>query len=141
MGINILEFINNVSVKTYLAGEEVFREKDPSNGMMYFVFTGALEIRKSYDGEERVIRNLEPGAFFGEIALINNVPRAATARVITEKAKIGILDQEMFYRIGQTNPKFFSILLNTTIQRLVSVEDEIAKLSSGQSIHPIRSKD
>ncbi|TGL63290.1 cyclic nucleotide-binding domain-containing protein [Leptospira sarikeiensis] len=138
MSINILEFINNVSVRTFLGGETIFKEKDSSNGMMYFVFTGAVEIRKSYDGEERVIRNLEPGSFFGEIALINNVPRAATARVITEKAKIGILDQEMFYRIGQTNPRFFSLLLNTTIQRLVSVEDEIAKLSTGQEVYPIR---
>ncbi|TGK01414.1 cyclic nucleotide-binding domain-containing protein [Leptospira langatensis] len=141
MSINILEFINNVSVRTFLAGETIFREKDPSNGMMYFVFTGALEIRKSYDGEERVIRKLEPGAFFGEIALINNVPRAATVKVITEKSKIGILDQDMFYRIGQTNPKFFSLLLNTTIQRLVSVEDEIARISSGQVINPLRKMD
>lgn len=136
MSLNILDFINNVSVKTYLSGEAIFKEKDLSNGMMYFVFTGVVEIRKTYDGEMRTIRQLEPGSFFGEIALINNVPRGATAQVVSEKAKIGILDQEMFYRIGQTNPKFFSVLLNTSIQRLVSVEDEIARLTLGQPIHP-----
>ncbi|PJZ66634.1 cyclic nucleotide-binding domain-containing protein [Leptospira wolffii] len=138
MSLNILDFINNVSVKTYLLGETVFKEKDPSNGMMYFVFTGAVEVRKSYDGETRVIRQMEPGSFFGEIALINNVPRAATVQVVSEKSKIGILDQEMFYRIGQTNPKFFSALLNTSIQRLASVEDEIARLQAGQPIQPLR---
>ncbi len=139
MSINILDFINNVSVKTFSFGETVFKENDSSNGMMYFVFTGDLEIRKTYDGELRVIRNLGPGSFFGEIALINNVPRAATVQVISEKSKIGILDQNMFYRIGQMNPNFFSTLLSTSIQRLVSVEDEIARLSSGQIATPTRS--
>ncbi|EQA45739.1 cyclic nucleotide-binding domain protein [Leptospira broomii serovar Hurstbridge str. 5399] len=135
MSINILEFINNISVKTYLSGETVFEEKDMSTGMMYFLFCGELEISKTYDGEVRIIRKLTAGSFFGEMALISKIPRAAGARVISDKAKIGSLDKDMFHKIGQTNPKFFSILLSTMIERLVSVEEEIGKLSSLSSVN------
>ncbi|EPG73963.1 cyclic nucleotide-binding domain protein [Leptospira fainei serovar Hurstbridge str. BUT 6] len=135
MSINVLEFINNISVKTYIAGESVFEEKDTSTGMMYFLLHGEVEILKTYDGEVRVIRKLSSGSFFGEMALISKIPRAAGARVASDKAKIGSLDQDMFHKIGQTNPKFFSILLSTMIERLVSVEEEIGKLSSLSSIN------
>jgi CRP-like cAMP-binding protein len=66
--------------RPFPAGAFVFREGDPGNAM-YVVLSGKVRISKTVEGVgEEALAILEPGAFFGEMALLDEAPRSADAR-------------------------------------------------------------
>lgn len=65
--------------KSYAAGETIFEEGEPGRAL-YIVEKGAVEaFRRTPEGEVLLAR-FEPPAAFGELALIDDLPRSATAR-------------------------------------------------------------
>ena len=69
--------------KSYVAGEVVFQEGEPGRAL-YIVEKGAIEaFRQGPDGEALLARFESPAAF-GELALIDDLPRAATARAAVD---------------------------------------------------------
>jgi CRP-like cAMP-binding protein len=73
------------------AGEAVVREGD-SGERFYVVLSGLLGVRQDGRGERRVLR---PGDYFGEIALVLDVPRTATVSALTP-ATVASCDRETF---------------------------------------------
>ena len=67
-------------VRSYTAGDVLFREGDPGDGL-YMVVKGSVRISKSSLTGEEALAVLESPAFFGEMALIDNSARAADAIV------------------------------------------------------------
>ncbi len=65
--------------KSYAAGEVVFHEGDPGK-CLFVVLDGEIEILQQTNEGERRIVSFGPGTAFGELALIDNLPRSATAR-------------------------------------------------------------
>lgn len=66
--------------RPFPAGAFVFRENDPGHAM-YVVLSGKVRISKQVEGVgEEALAILEPGAFFGEMALLDDAPRSADAR-------------------------------------------------------------
>lgn len=69
---------------TVPAGQAVFREGDPGDGL-YLVLTGKVKIRRMVDPEEKGKRQeqlltiLSAGQLFGEMALVDGAPRSADA--------------------------------------------------------------
>src|SRR5512146_2252 len=62
----------------YAAGEAVFEEGSPAN-RFYIVTEGAVEVWKDYRSAERsLLAVFGAGQFFGEMALIDEMPRSAT---------------------------------------------------------------
>ena len=62
------------------AGEVVFKEGDAGDGL-YVVDGGRVDIViGAADAEPRVISRIAPGGIFGEMAIIDDKPRSATAR-------------------------------------------------------------
>jgi CRP-like cAMP-binding protein len=65
--------------KHYRAGEAIFREGDPGNAL-FIVLEGRVAITHAVDGVEKSLATLSPGTYFGELALIDEQPRFASAR-------------------------------------------------------------
>jgi CRP-like cAMP-binding protein len=65
--------------KRYPAGETIFREGDPGKAV-FIVLEGRISIIRAADGAEKPLAVLGPGAYFGELALIDDQPRFAAAR-------------------------------------------------------------
>ena len=62
------------------AGEVIFREGDACDEM-YVVVAGKVRISKQVEGVgEEALSILEPGSYFGEMAMIDEAPRSADAR-------------------------------------------------------------
>ena len=110
-------------------GDVIFAQSDESNGRMYFVAEGELAVIRTIDGEPHELNRIREGAFFGEMAIINRSKRTATVKVVSKKAKLGYLDEEIFMKIGKANPIFLHSLLKLVIQRIGSVEDSIEEIT------------
>ncbi len=62
------------------AGQYLFRQGDPSD-LVYLVQSGDVEIlRDMADGTEELLTVIGPGAYFGELGPMLNLPRSASAR-------------------------------------------------------------
>ena len=65
--------------KKYARGQVIFRQGDPGENM-YFIGVGAVDIMFGYETEnQKKIATLKEGEFFGEMGLIEKLPRSATA--------------------------------------------------------------
>ena len=67
------------SERNYVDGEFIFREGETAN-YAYVLKTGTVEILKIGAAGEEVLAELSPNSIFGEMALIDGVPRSASAR-------------------------------------------------------------
>ncbi|MDX6769599.1 MAG: cyclic nucleotide-binding domain-containing protein [Elusimicrobiota bacterium] len=65
--------------RTYREGEQVFVEGDIGRAL-FILESGAIELtRRGEGGRQEVLYTLKPGDFFGEMALLESLPRSATA--------------------------------------------------------------
>lgn len=64
--------------RRYQAEQVIFREGEPGDGL-FILISGAVRISKRSATGEEALAILEPNAFFGEMALIDFLPRAADA--------------------------------------------------------------
>ncbi|MBR31693.1 MAG: cAMP-binding protein [Spirochaetaceae bacterium] len=127
MSLNIFEYVNNLATAYYKQGEVIFEQGQESDGRMYFVSEGEMSVSRQIDGADYTIATLGPGAFFGEMAILNRNPRSATIRVQTKHAKLGYIDEPMFLRISRNDPVFPFSLLKLILERTAEVEDAIAE--------------
>jgi CRP/FNR family transcriptional regulator, cyclic AMP receptor protein len=73
--------MQTIHERTYMPEEVVFEEGDEGLGM-YVVVEGKILIhRKSMIGRKE-IATIEPGMYFGELALLDGSPRSATATAV-----------------------------------------------------------
>lgn len=95
--MGLKESLAKLSMINIKRGEVLFKEGVPSNGAMFFLFEGQLDIYKQIEGKHTKLRSILPGEFFGEMAIINNSPRAASIVVVSETAKLGIINRTTSY--------------------------------------------
>lgn len=89
--------ISSVVVKMYLPGVAVVEQDDPGNDLI-LVFEGELEITRA--NVEEPLAVIGPGQSFGEMALLDEVPRRATVRALTA-ATLGFLHRDDFQRASR----------------------------------------
>lgn len=82
------------SLLTLPAGEVLFREGE-SGDQMFVLQSGRVRLTQQGRKGTQVLATLGPGEFFGEMAILNNRPRSATAEVV-EAAKLLVLDAQTF---------------------------------------------
>jgi len=128
MSVSILDFVQNVSTQIFRKDDIIFRQGEPSNGIMYFIFNGEVTILKNRNGEMEEIGTMKPGSFFGEMALLNPQPRAATIIVKSSIIKLGIIEQRTFIQLSRSSPAFLYGLLKTVIFRLSKAEAKVEEL-------------
>ena len=92
------------------AGEVVVRQGDPAD-RFYLVDSGRLRVTQARDGVEVPLRELEPGAVFGEIGLLRHVPRTASV-IALSPAVLYALDAHRFAELVGSGPGLSSRLLD-----------------------------
>lgn len=68
---------------TYKAGVVIFWEGYPSDNA-YVIVSGSVEIFQVRDNGENQLAVLGPGQMFGEIGVMDDVPRTASARALAD---------------------------------------------------------
>ncbi|HXI02674.1 MAG TPA: cyclic nucleotide-binding domain-containing protein, partial [Candidatus Saccharimonadales bacterium] len=98
------------------AGDLVFNEGDPGTEM-YIVQSGAVEIYNEGARGRRVLALMEKGDFFGEMALLDGAPHAATARAVEDVELIEI-NSTLFDRMIKANAEIAVRMLRKLSIRL-----------------------
>ena len=84
-----------VHIRAYEAGEPVFVETEPGAGM-YVIRSGRVDIVLQHRSENRIIlAELEAGDFFGEMALLGDTSRSATAVARERSELIGFFHPDL----------------------------------------------
>jgi len=84
-----------VHVRNYKADEIIFAEGDIGSGM-YAIRSGQVKIyTRDENGNEQDQALLEPGDFFGEVALTASRPRIASARALEPTVLVGLFRSDM----------------------------------------------
>jgi signal transduction histidine kinase len=107
-----------VQERHFTAGEPIFREGDAGDGM-YVIKSGLVELaaRLNDADESRVFACEGPGAYFGEMAMVDNQPRSASAIARDETTAYFIPRESLLAVMGQS-PAFLSSLMQGITQRL-----------------------
>ena len=79
-------------LKSFPPKKLVFKTGDPAD-FAYVIRSGTVEIFKIIDGKEVVLAEIKKGSIFGEMALITNDPRSASARTGNESTELYLIDQ------------------------------------------------
>lgn len=96
----------------FYPGDEIFSEGDEGN-WAYLIQSGQIEIAKEKpDGSFTRLALLGPGKVFGEMALIENQPRMATARAILESVVILISAELIQDKVSRCDPLVRALLQN-----------------------------
>jgi signal transduction histidine kinase len=103
--------------RQFAPGREIFREGDPGDGV-YVVRDGLVEIAHFMDGKEhRVFSQLGPGEIFGEMAVIENRPRSATA-IATRDVRVYFIPRDEMLALLKRSPGLAFNLLQEISRRL-----------------------
>jgi signal transduction histidine kinase len=92
------------SVQEYSCGEKIFLENTVAESL-YIIVNGTVDVlKKSLDSavNEEFLIERGSGDFFGEMSIMDDLPRSATIRAKSETVKVLILKKEDFIQMCQT---------------------------------------
>jgi CRP-like cAMP-binding protein len=91
--------------RSFLAGDVIVRRGDAADEM-FVIRSGEVEIlRGSTDDDDRVVARLGPGDFFGEMSLLESLPRDADAFAATDVSLLVISQGGLLVRLRR-DPTF-----------------------------------
>jgi CRP-like cAMP-binding protein len=106
-----------VRPRRYPRGSIIFHQGDPGT-TLYLIETGEVKLTVTAEnGKEVTLALLGPGAFFGELSLLDGGPRSANA-VARVDCTLGVLDREHLLRVLAEHPPANASLLSVVTRRL-----------------------
>jgi len=95
----------------YRTGDIIFAEGDAPLGA-YLIESGRIEISTMQFGERRVLGELGPGMLLGEMAVIDDSPRTATARALSDCQLTPIDSDQFAERLAAADPVVRALLMS-----------------------------
>lgn len=111
----------------FKAGETIFREGDLGTEM-YVVQQGTVEIVKLFLAQDQQLAVLEKGDFFGEMALLEDLPRSATARALSDVRLLSI-NGATFDQLLRDNSEIAVRMMRKLSRRLRETDRLLQQLS------------
>ena len=106
------------------AGQRVFAKREDADAM-FIVLTGRVKIFTDSAGKKRkTYAYLKEGEFFGEMALVEDLPRTASAQAV-EPTRLLWIRKADFQRLLRRDPRLALYLLKTVCARLRRANEDI----------------
>ena len=125
--------------ETFRDGEVIVREGDESREM-YVIQSGAVSVTRKIDGIEVEIARLERGNFFGEMSLLESIPRNATIRAVGETHLLVIKPGALLLKIRR-NPTFALEMLQQMSLRIRRLNARLAEMLGAGELTEQASRD
>ncbi len=117
--------------KNYKKDELIFDE-DSKGDSMYVIKSGAVKILKKVKNQENTIAVLNPGEFFGEMALLDGQPRSAAVKA-TSDSTVFMIPLEGYQTLRRDNPhtalKLMDIIIKVLSNRLRQANKNLEVIS------------
>ena len=118
-----------IDVRELAAGDVLFEEGDPGDAW-YALYRGKLDVIKGAGSREKEIFPLEPGACFGEIAILDGQPRSATVKAIDDSVVLTFVRPAFDRLLTEENPVAHKLLHHMAVslaQRVRSLTDRLSE--------------
>ena len=109
--------------RRYPADTMIFSENQ-SGAEMFIIQSGQVKIGKVVDGKEVTFAILKRGDMFGEMALLENKPRSASA-IANEDCILMVVNSKNFNQMVTTQPQMIARLTTTLAERLWSMSRQL----------------
>ncbi len=121
------ELVERLVPRRFNSGQIIFHLGDPG-GLLYIITSGKVKITHSTpEGQEALLAILGPGDYFGELALLDDSPRSATAEAI-ESTQTLTLHRADFIRFLDNNPTFTLHVLGSLAKRIRQLNNQISDI-------------
>jgi CRP-like cAMP-binding protein len=112
--------------KEFAQGTVLFREGEPGKEM-YVVQQGRVTVSKKVGDVEKILASLGPGEFLGEMSILNNRPRSATA-TCAEPARLLVIDAKTFEAMVRSSAEIAIRMIKKLSDRLAAADEQIENL-------------
>ena len=117
--------------RNFKAGETILTEGDIGE-TAYIIQSGRVEIRRGSGDDSLILATLGPGDTLGEMSMIDDKPRSATA-VVLQDAELSELHRDDFFEALQTDPATTIMILKVLFERLREANSRILQLEGVRS--------
>ena len=114
---------------TYDAGQVMFNAGDSADAA-YVVIDGTVEISVPTPSGPIIINTMTKNEILGEIAIVGDVPRTATAKAVSKVETLKI-SKELFVKIIRENPDAAVELIRILAARLASTTSQLTRTRTG----------
>ena len=100
-----------------LSANQTLLKEGEHSSVMYWVQAGQLQVSKKRGAVDVVLGHIRTGELVGELSFLDQGPRSATVKAITDCELIEI-PQDTIDNIYKTQPKWLEVLVKTLAERL-----------------------
>ena len=111
------------SHRTVEAGETIFRQADKGSEL-FVIQSGSVEISRRQGEERTVMATLTQGAFFGEMSVLESMPRDADAVAVTRVELLVISQGGLLIRLRR-DPTFAVEMLHQLSGRVRALNQQL----------------
>ena len=124
--------------KYFKKGAKIIEEGALSD-CAYIIESGRVQVSKTMsNGEEQVIGILEENDIFGEMSLIDSLPRSATVLAL-EDCTISVMTPEIFNSLSKHSPEALMPILKILASRLRKVLNILERAEGQETFDTINS--
>jgi len=105
---------------------EIIFEEGSTGSEMYLIHRGKVLLSVGQNETQQVpLVVLNPGDFFGEMALVDDSPRSATASAAEDDTELIVMDRARFLFMVRQQPEFALSLMHTLCRRLRDMDKRL----------------
>ncbi len=120
----------SIDREVFSRGSKIFRDGEPGN-CAYLIEKGSVEISAHRKGKKFVLATLNEGELLGEMALIDDSVRSATATALEETEVVIISLDYLKNKFDQADP-MLKLLLNVILGRFRATQRKFLSQTTGQ---------
>ncbi|MCS7280481.1 MAG: Crp/Fnr family transcriptional regulator [Desulfobacterota bacterium] len=107
---------------------EIVCQEGTAGDSMYVVLSGKVKVSLFHEGKEYILSIIEKGGFFGELSLIDGLPRSASVETL-EDSEFLVLKRDEFLRLLKTYPEISIEIMKTMATRLRNTDEKLKNLA------------
>ncbi|MFH1078668.1 MAG: YhjD/YihY/BrkB family envelope integrity protein [Pseudomonadota bacterium] len=111
----------------YPKEQYIFREGDPGREM-YYILNGRVRLEKRAGQVKKVLAELDPGAYFGEMSALIDAPRTASA-IASEDCHLAAIDGDTFRHLIRESGEMSLFMLKEFSRRIKNTNAALEELT------------